>query len=106
MSDLRQIEVNERIIKCLRVIDAELKRLSQELAALRCKDAAAQVGERDTADDLADRLWQEADNITCYGSTTSEYPPNRTAILLREAASRMRGVAMSERDSKTEASAI
>jgi hypothetical protein len=35
---------------------------------------------------LPERLNAEADAITCYASTTTEHPPNRTAILLREAA--------------------
>lgn len=37
-------------------------------------------------DKLIDQLTQEADEITCYASTAAEYRPNRTAILLREAA--------------------
>lgn len=35
---------------------------------------------------LAERLQQEADEITCYASTIAEHRPNATAKLLREAA--------------------
>lgn len=36
--------------------------------------------------DLRALLLQEADDITCYASTTTEYRPNKTAKLLREVA--------------------
>lgn len=36
--------------------------------------------------DLVDRLRTEASEITCYGSTTTEYRPNATALILYEAA--------------------
>jgi hypothetical protein len=36
--------------------------------------------------DIVDRLTIEAGQITCYASTTTEHPPNATAVLLREAA--------------------
>lgn len=40
--------------------------------------------------DLANRLEQEADEITCFASTAAEYRPNVTAKLLREAAKALR----------------
>lgn len=41
------------------------------------------------SNELADRLVQEADEITCYASTITEYRPNGTAKLLREAATEL-----------------
>jgi hypothetical protein len=38
-----------------------------------------------------------ADRVTCYASTTSEYPPNEAAILLRQAAELLESIA-AERD--------
>lgn len=49
---------------------------------------------------LADMLEQEADEITCYASTTTEHRPNRTAKMLRNAAKELRRLAVrpEERD--------
>jgi hypothetical protein len=58
------------------------------------REAAAALAQPTAAPlPLPERLNAEADAITCYASTTIDHPPNRTAILLREAAA-----ALAQRD--------